>query len=144
MTDDETSPAQVVRDLHDAFNARDEKAFLSLLADDVAWHVEGDNPMSGVYTGRDSAWDAYFGPLWAAPARYGDGRLITHGDHVVALTEVVHNFGEGERAWKSVEVLRVADDTVAERWASTSGQRDIDSFLTRGCAADAEPTDPPR
>lgn len=134
---------QIVRDLHDAFNARDREGFLALLADDVVWHVEGENPMAGVYHGRDGAWEAYFGPLWASPQRYRDGQVLRHGEHVVALAEVVHNFGEGERAWETVEVLRVVDGRVTQRWATTSGQRDIDSFMTRGCAADVEAADLP-
>lgn len=144
MTDDEGSRAQVVHALHKAFNDRDHAAFLGYLADDVTWHVEGDSPLAGAYEGRDGAWDAYFAPLWASPARYEDGEIISHGEHVVALAEMIHNFGEGERGWKTVEVLRVADGQVTERWGRTSGQAELDSFLTRGCAADPEAADIPR
>lgn len=138
MTHDDGTGAQVVRALHDAFNDRDEERFLGLLAEDVTWHVEGDHPMAGAYTGRDGAWDGYFGPMWASPARYGDGQVLSHGEHAVALTEMFHNFGQGERGWKTVEVLRIADGKVVERWASTSGQGELDTFLTRGCEAAAE------
>lgn len=136
-------PAQIVRALHDAFNARDRETFLGCLADDVAWQVEGDHPLARTYTGRDGAWDAYFGPLWASPQRYREGQVISHGEHVVALAEVVHNFGEGERSWKTVEVLRVSHGRVTHRWATTSGQAEIDVFLTRGCAAALEAPDLP-
>lgn len=141
---DEDRGAGVVRALHDAFNDRDEERFLGCLAEDVSWQVEGDHPLAGVYGGRDRVWDAYFAPLWASPARYGDASVLTHGDHVVVLTEALHNFGEGERAWKTVEIFRVADGKVTERWARTSAQEELDGFLTRGCAVDPEAADLPR
>lgn len=141
---DEDSGVGVVRALHDAFNDRDEERFLGCLAEDVVWQVEGDHPLAGVYEGRDRVWEEYFGPLWASPARYGDGSILAHGDHVVSLTEALHNFGEGERAWKTVEVFRVADGAVTERWARTSAQEELDAFLTRGCAMDPEAADLPR
>lgn len=143
MTHDDGSGEQVVRALHEAFNNRDQDAFLGYLAEDVTWHVEGDSPLAGAYKGRDGAWDAYFGPLWASPARYEDGEIIGHGEHVVALAEMIHNFGDGERGWKTVEVLRVADGKVTERLGRTSGQADLDSFLIRGCAADPDAADLP-
>lgn len=137
-TSAEDTHTAVVRTLHRAFNDRDRDALLGCLADDVTWHVEGNHPMAGTYEGAEALWEGHFGPLWASPQRFEDHEVNDHGDHVVALAEVFHNFGEGERGYETVEVFRVDDGRVAERWAFTSGQQELDAFITRGCAAAAE------
>ena len=125
----------VVERLHDAYNRRDRAALLACLANDVVWHVEGDNPSAGVYDGRERVWDAVFEPLWASPARIRDDELLEHGEHVIALQRALHNFGDGERSWQAVEVLRIAANHVAERWEFTSDRASLDALLRRGCAA---------
>lgn len=133
-----TGPALVAA-LHRAFNERDREGMLACLADDVTWHVEGDHPLAGSYEGRQRLWDGYLSPLWESPARLEDRDIREHGEHVVAFMDAVHNFGEGERDWPSVEVLHVVDGEVTERWGFTSGQAEIDVMLTRGCAAALDP-----
>lgn len=130
------SGAAVVRRLHQAFNDRDRDAFLGCLAEDVVWHVEGQGPSAGTYTGREPLWEQHYGPLWASPAQVREDQVIDHGEHVVVVGEEVHNFGDGERGWKTVEVFRLADGHVAERHAFTSDQAELDRLLMRGCPAD--------
>jgi ketosteroid isomerase-like protein len=48
------SPAQVVRDLVDAYNARDLDALVRLFADDVVWHTSPSFLWPGPYRGRDA------------------------------------------------------------------------------------------
>lgn len=131
---------ELVRTLHRAFNDRDREALLGCLAADVRWQVRGDHPMAGTYDGREEVWQRLFEPLWPSPARVEDGDVLVHGDHVVSLGAEVHNFGEGERAWPTVEILEVRDGQVAARWAFHSDQAELDAFLTRGCAAAGEPS----
>lgn len=132
----ETDGAGLVRRLHQAFNDRDRDRMLACVTDDVRWHVPGDHPMAGSYRGRDRLWEDLLQPLWPSPARVEARDVIVHGDHVVALTDEIHDFGGGERAWKTVETFALADGRVTQRWAFTSGQAELDAFLTRGCAAD--------
>lgn len=141
---DDGSGAQVVRALHEAYNDRDRDRFLGCLAEDVIWHVEGDHPMAGPFHGRARVWEGHFEPLWPSPARFEDREVVAHGEHVVALAEVIHDFGDGQTAYDTVEILRVDAGKVSERWAFTSGQRELDRFFTRGCAADPEAEGLPR
>ncbi|HVL99783.1 MAG TPA: nuclear transport factor 2 family protein [Egibacteraceae bacterium] len=138
---DDGPAAQVVRAVHAAFNDRDRDRFLGCLAEDAVWNVEGNNPMAGSYLGREAAWERYFAPLWPSPARVEDDEIVVHGEHVVAFAEAVHDFGEGPRGWKTVEVFRVVDGHVSERSAFTTGQEELDRFLTRGCAAGSDAAD---
>ncbi len=138
MTDhDERPGVELVRKLHDAFNQRDREALLGCLSEDVRWHVAGDGPFAGSFEGRDGVWEGVAEPLWESPARLEDRELLEHGEHVVALVEWFHNFGEGERAWKGVEILRLANGLVAERSEVISNQAELDRLFIRGCPADA-------
>jgi ketosteroid isomerase-like protein len=131
----EEQRADIVRRAHQAFNDRDQDALLDSLAADVVWHVGGEHPMAGTYAGRDRLWKEYLDPMWASPARVEDDDVRDRGDYVVALGTAVHNFGAGEQRYDTIEILRVEDGRIAERWEFTSGQTELDTFITRGCAA---------
>jgi len=136
--DEKGTGAGVVRRLHQAFNDRDRDALLGCLAQDVSWHVEGDHPLAGTHDGRSALWEGFFDPMWPSPARVEGNDVREHGEYVVAFETAIHNFGEGERSWETVEVFRLDGGRVVERWEFTSGQAELDRFLTRGCAAGAE------
>lgn len=137
---DEGAGAQIVRALHEAFNRRDREALLECLAEDVVWHAAGAHPMAGTFEGRDALWEGSLEPLWESPARLEDHAILEHGEHVVALVEWFHDFGDGERGFEAVEVLRLADGRVVERREFLSHEAELDRLFSRGCAADAEST----
>lgn len=130
--------AGVVRRSHEAFNERDRSALLSCLADDVVWHVGGTHPLAGSYEGTDDLWNGFMGPMWASPARVEDHEVRAHGDYVLAVGHVIHNFGAGEERFETVEILCVDDGRIVERWEFTSRQEELDQFLILGCAAAVE------
>jgi ketosteroid isomerase-like protein len=130
--------AERVRTLHQAFNARDRDGLLACLAADVRWHVPGESPMAGTYAGRDELWTRYLEPLWPSPARVEAEQVIERGEHAVAVGDAVHDFGKGERRFPTLEVFRLDGGLIGERWEFTSGQRELDEMLIRGCAAALE------
>lgn len=132
--------AEVVGRLHEAFNCRDREALLGCLAEDVAWHVGGDHPLAGTFVGRDGLWEGSLEPVWMSPARLETHAVLEHGEHVVALVEWFHDFGEGEQGWEGVEVFRLAGGQVVERREFTSHQAELDRLFARGCSADAGPS----
>lgn len=134
MTEDDPRAA-VARSVHEAFNQRDRDGFLAGLDEQVVWHVTGEHPLAGTYTGRERLWEDLMEPMWPSPARIEDREVLVNGDHVVASGSAVHDFGDGERRFDTVEVLRVEDGRVLERWEFTSRQAELDQLLTRGCAA---------
>ena len=130
--------AGIVRKSHQAFNERDRDALSSCLADDVVWRVAGEHPLAGAYRGSDRLWEEFLGPMWASPARVEDREILAQGEYVVALGHAVHDFGGGEQRFETVEVVRIDDGRIAERWEFNSGQAELDRFFIRGCAAAAE------
>ena len=53
---------QVARRGYEAFSRGDMATVRELLADDVEWHVGGNNPISGDYKGKDAVF-GFFGKL---------------------------------------------------------------------------------
>jgi ketosteroid isomerase-like protein len=129
----------IVSTLHDAYNRRDREALLALLTDDVVWQVPGTTSMARTFVGRESVWKGVFAPMWPTPARVFARDVIQHEDQLVALVEWRHNFGDGEQGWTGVEVLRIADGLIAERYEHMSRQAELDRLFERGCVAVAEP-----
>lgn len=119
--------------LHQAFNAREEDTFRSMLAADVVWHTPGNHPMAGTLTGRDEMWAQYAARAWESPARIEDHAELSHPDHsqVAVLFTVVNDFGDGPVRLPGLEVARVRDGQIAERWEFEEDQALVDRLITR-------------
>ena len=85
----------------------------ALLADDIAWHVPGDNAIAGVYVGREAVLD-YFArrrDLAANSFRMHPGDILTgDGDSVAVLTDGTATIGGVEHRWSTVGLYRFRDD----------------------------------
>ncbi|MFP3906908.1 MAG: nuclear transport factor 2 family protein [Acidimicrobiales bacterium] len=111
----------------EAFNRRDRDAMLDAFAPDIVWRVPGDNPLAGAYEGRDAVWNDVFAPLWDAPPRIQIHDVLGQEEYAVALTEVVT--GENSPSFRLLEVARIADGMIAERWAYIDRQNEVDELL---------------
>ncbi|MFX7883279.1 nuclear transport factor 2 family protein, partial [Acinetobacter baumannii] len=74
---------------HKAFQAGDIEALFAEMADDVVWHLPGDNVLAGSYHGRDEIL-RNFGMLQAAVDAYWAHPLDYFGsnNHVVLIALV--------------------------------------------------------
>jgi len=73
---------------YDAFGRGDMAAISELFADDIVWHVPGNNPLAGDYKGRDNVL-AYFGKsveLTGGTLRVEVHDILANDEHGVALT----------------------------------------------------------
>jgi ketosteroid isomerase-like protein len=120
---DRARAATLLRRLHKAqgsFYAGGPDAPLrALLADEIVWHVPGQNAIAGVYEGVDSVM-AYFArrrDLAARTFRMHPGELLAgQGDHVAVLTDGTAVIGGEERRWSTVGLYRLAGEQVAACW----------------------------
>ena len=81
--------ARRLKQAHECFQTQDFETLFSIFADDIAWHVPGDNVLSGTFIGRDGIMqnfqtlfanvDAY----WAYPLDY-----FGSDDHAVLVARV--------------------------------------------------------
>ena len=139
MSTDRTS--NVLTTLHRAFNERDAETFRALLAEDVIWHIPGNHPMAGTYEGLEGMWEGFAARMWGSPARIEDHGALHHPDHehVAVLFDVIHDFGKGEQRFKGLEVARVRDGQVAERWAFDEREEDLDRLITQAARRMRQP-----
>lgn len=88
-----------------------------VLADDIVWHIPGDNAIAGEYRGREAVME-YFArrrDLAAATFRMHPGEmLVGDGDHVAVLTDGTATIGGMERRWSTVGLYRLRGEQVAE------------------------------
>lgn len=125
--------------LHQAFNERDAETAWGLLADDIVWHVPGNHPIAGTYRGRAEVWERYMAPFWSTPATITDHAALSHPDHqlVAVLFEVVHDFGDGEVRLGGIEVGRLVDGRIVERWEHDDDQAKVDRVISGAMRAKA-------
>lgn len=124
-----TDPAETLRQGHAAFNDRDRERLLDSIAEDVTWHSSGNGPLAGTYDDRDALWNGFFAPAWEAPIRLEDREVFATDEYAAAVTDLVIGAGDDEQRWKLVEVARVRDGEIVERWSFNDRQEELDRFM---------------
>jgi len=109
--------ARMLMEAHEAFQQGDMETLFSIFAEDMVWHVPGNNRLSGVYRGKAQIM-ANFATLadvadtyWAHPLDY-----FGSSDHVALVAEVRATRGDQTLREKEVLLFRVADGKLAECW----------------------------
>jgi ketosteroid isomerase-like protein len=105
----------------------DPEAIRVHLADDVAFHVGGQNALSGDFRGSDEAigWLRTVGERPDAPVDSELHDLLVSDDHVVVL--VLRTIA-GVRA-PAVVIYHVADGKITEAWLHEAKQAEIDAAI---------------
>ena len=103
-----------------------------LAAEDIVWHVPGDNPVSGMYRGSDEYFNLM--PSRMAPLTRWDFTLqhvMVNGDLVVATFSMV-----GERKSRTIStdgahLFRLnAAGKIVEGWGFVQKQAELDIFFS--------------
>jgi ketosteroid isomerase-like protein len=102
----------------------------TLLADDIAWHVPGDNAIAGVHTGRAAVMDYFVRRRDFASRTFtmhpGDV-LVGDGDHVAALTDGSAVIDGVTHRWSTVGLYRLRGDRIAACWLLPLDQAAFDA-----------------
>jgi len=122
--------ADLVRKAYESVGRGDIESAKELLAEDVVFHVPGNSPISGEFTGRDNV----FGFL-AKNQELSGGTMtielhdvVATDDHVVAL-QINRAERKGEKLEaRVVGVYHVRDGKAAEAWFFTDSQDQNDRF----------------
>jgi uncharacterized protein len=96
----------------------DVEPMLTLLADDVAWHVPGRSAIAGEYHGREAV-RGYFEQRRARAAatfRVEVRAVLSEGDLVMQLADGTADRNGERSSWRTVGVFRVHDERIAECW----------------------------
>lgn len=122
------TPSETVIAGHEAFNQGDVDRLRELIAEDVRWEVSGDNPVSGTYEGRDAVIEDVLRPQFG-PLELVDHATIDVDDFAVVLGTARMRLPDGTREQPLVEVCRVRDGRITERWAAMKDQDQVDAVL---------------
>lgn len=130
LTDRDHPNAHTLYAAHKAFQAGDIEALFAQMADDVVWHMPGDNVLAGSYHGRDEIM-RNFGMLQAAVDAYWAHPLDYFGsdDHVVLIAMVRARKGDRSLETKEAMTWRVENGKLKECWHMCLEPEKWDAFF---------------
>jgi uncharacterized protein len=87
MTTTEQTKVAMARKGYTAFNEGDLAGAMETIADGIVWHVGGDNPLSGDYTGKEAVMEmlARFGQLTEGTYEADVHDILASEEHTVAV-----------------------------------------------------------
>lgn len=120
---DRQSATTLLDHLHTAQNAfyggGDDTALRSLLTDDIAWTVPGDNAIAGTYWGIDDVFTYFDRRRRLATGTFRMHRrdvLTGDGDTIAALTDGTASIGGTDWTWSTVGLYGMRAGRVARCW----------------------------
>lgn len=132
LTDRDHPHAHMLYQAHNAFKLGDVETLFAAMADDVVWHMPGDNCLAGDFHGRDeilrnfamlqAAVDAY----WAHPLDY-----FASDDHAVLVAEVRARKGDRVLETKEAMTWRIENGKLKECWHMCLEPEKWDQFFRK-------------
>ena len=124
--------AQLVRKGYDALLAGDMEWMRDHLADDVAWHVSGNNQLTGDYQGKDAVlglFAKYLG-MSAGTLQQEIHDVVGNDEHVLALIRTRAQREGRSLDSRNIQVFHVADGRITEGWGFSEDQAAVDEFYS--------------
>jgi uncharacterized protein len=118
-------PKSVIRAFYDAFDGTPlETAVAPFLTDDVVWHVAGDNPLAGTFTGVDAVLAAMRAYERASDRtlQLDTKTLLADEHHVVAVHEARARVDGYEYRAHEVDVFHVRGERIEAFWSFSEDQ----------------------
>lgn len=125
--------AVLLKTAHEAFQQGDIEALFGLMADDITWHMPGNNALTGDFVGRDAILGSFatlqanVDAYWAHPLDY-----FGSDDHVVLVAMVHARRGDKMLDCKECLLWRVDKaGKLAEVWHLALDEQAWDGFFSR-------------
>jgi ketosteroid isomerase-like protein len=128
----EPSNRDLVREAFDAFGRGDLEWMGAHLADDVTWHVAGNNRFSGDHQGRDTVLDLFRRAREATEGtlRFDPNDIVADAHHAVALGVGRAENTKGQHVeFNFAMVFHVVDGTATEVWDLSDVGQSTDEFF---------------
>jgi uncharacterized protein len=86
-------------------------------ADDVVWHVGGNNKLSGTYEGKQAVMEMFGRTAGVGQFEIDNHDILANDDHTVILGTAKLTLPDGESVeYKFVNVLHIKDGKTTEAW----------------------------
>lgn len=122
--------AELARRAYEAFAQGDMQTMDGLMADDIQWHIPGDNVVSGSYDGKQQV----FGFFQQLAERSGGTfaldvhDIVANDDHTVALVKAQGEHDGRQIDDNAVHVIHFEGARIASFWSFSWDQRAVDEF----------------
>jgi ketosteroid isomerase-like protein len=101
------------------------------LADDVIWHVGGNNKLSGAHTGKQAVMEM-FGRMSGAALTADTHDILGNDDHVVILGNAHGQTPDGEAfEYKFVNIFHIRDGKTVEAWGMSEDDSATDPIFDK-------------
>jgi ketosteroid isomerase-like protein len=122
--------AKALKDGYAAFEKGDMAALTNLFAENVVWHLLGNNQLAGTYNGRDAVFATFAktAELTGGTFKIDLHDVVANDEHAVALTRA--NATREGRTLNSadIDVYHMTDGKITEFWSFSEDSQKSDAF----------------
>ena len=124
---------EIVRRGYDAIARGDLDTVGQMLSDDVAWHVPGNNPMSGEYRGKQQVMELVARAVTAVGGDQEVHDVVGNERHVVGMVKrTLRRPDGGTLESRAVQVFHVEEDgKISSLWTYNEDQPAVDEFFSQ-------------
>ena len=122
--------AALLRKGYEAFASGDIAAITDLFAEDMVWHVPGNNLISGEHKGRDAVFAVFAKTmeLTGGTFKIDLHDIVTNDEHTVSLSRASASRQGKQLDLRGVDIYHIRNGKVTEWWSFTDDQRLDDEF----------------
>lgn len=122
----------LLRQNYQAAAEGDFQTVVDRMADDIVWHVQGDNPFSGTYQGKEEV-ISYLERLTeetGGTLKNEPHDVLANDEHAVGLLQFSAQRGGKSMHERAAHIVHIRGGKVAEVWIFYEDQRVIDEFFS--------------
>ena len=122
--------AALLRKGYEAFDKGDVAVLTELFAEDVVWHVAGNNQISGEHRGKEAVFAAFAKTVGVPPLSFKIELhdVLANDEHAVALMQATASRQGKQLDLRDVTVYHIRNGKVTEFWSFAEDQRATDEF----------------
>ncbi len=123
---------ELLRQNYRAASEGDVQTAVDRMADDIVWHVGGNNPLSGDYRGKEAVL-GYLGRLTeetGGTLKNDPHDVLANDEHAVGLLQFSAERDGRSLRERAAHIVHVRDGKVAEVWIFWEDQSVVDQFFS--------------
>ena len=122
--------AALLRKGYEAFAKGDIAAITDMFAEDMVWHVPGNNLISGEHKGRDAVFAVFAKTmeLTGGTFKIDLHDIVANDEHTVSLTRAAASRQGKQLDLRGADIYHIRNGKVTEWWSFNEDQRLDDEF----------------
>jgi ketosteroid isomerase-like protein len=122
--------AALLRKGYEAFARGDIAALTDMFAEDMVWHVPGNNLISGEHKGRDAVFAVFAKTmeLTGGTFKIDLHDIVANDEHTVSLSRASASRQGKQLDLRGVDIYHIRNGKVKEMWSFSEDQHQDDEF----------------